>query len=105
MNKSRIKRLELGELKKKRGSTELPIFLDMEGDSVLFTDSLLFMLGINPEDYPIYPGELSDIGSKGREIPIDAPFISQITGNYLHLKGYEDRQIILLKWEDGNTGD
>jgi hypothetical protein len=104
MNKARVNRLERN-LSKKRGSTELPIFLDMEGDSILFTDSLLFSLGINPEEYPIYPGELSDIGSQGREVPISAPFISHITGDSLHLKGHEDRRIILLKWEDGNTRD
>jgi hypothetical protein len=104
MNKARVNRLERN-LSKKRGSIELPIFLDMEGDSILFTDSLLFGLGINPEEYPIYPGKLMDTQAQGREIPISAPFISHITGDSLHLKGYEDRQIILLKWEDGNTGD
>jgi hypothetical protein len=104
MNKSRINRLERS-LSKKKGFTELPIFLDMEGYSILFTDSLLFSLGINPEEYPIYPGDLLDTDAQGREVPLNAPFISHITENSLHLKGYEEQRIILIKWEDGNTGD
>jgi len=104
MNKSRINRLERS-LSKKKGFTELPIFLDMEGDSILFTDSLLFCLEINPEEYPIYPGILMDTEAQGREVPINAPFISHLTGDSLHLKGHEDQRIILIKWEDGDTRD
>jgi hypothetical protein len=104
MNKSRINRLERN-LGKKKGSTEIPIFLDREGDVIYFPERLLFGLGINPEEYPIHTGMLMDSEAQGREVPIDAPFISHITGDYLHLKGFENRRIILIEWEYGDTGD
>jgi hypothetical protein len=98
--KARVKKLE--QIKYKKSNKELPLFLDVEGDTILFNDGLLRDIGINPEDYPKYTGEPLDVILEGRKIPKKAPFISHYTGEtfalncYLHLKGYEDKRIILL---------
>jgi len=107
--KARVKKLE--RITAKGKNTEIPIFLDVEGDNILFTDGLLRSIGIDPEEYPIYPGQLMDTDAQGREVPKDAHFISHYTGEawanncYLHLKGYEEKRIILFYWENGDTGD
>jgi hypothetical protein len=107
MNRSRLKKLE-ERLNPKR-DIELPIFLEVEGDYILFTDSLLQGMGINPENYPYFEKPLPPKGyyemtQTGRRVSKTAEFIERIegeetTGNteaYLYLKGYEEQRIILL---------
>jgi len=104
--KARIKKLE--QIKSKESNKELPLFLDVEGDTILFNDGLLRDIGINPEDYPEHKGGPLDFIPEGRRVPLEAPFISHYTGkdnSHLHLKGFEDRRIILIYWEDGDTRD
>lgn len=104
MRKIRLKKLEDTLGKKK----ELPIFLEKEGDYILFTDQLLKDLGENPGDYPFFekplpPEGYYQITQKGRKVSKTADFIDRIEGNektdtpeaYLYLKGSEGRMIIL----------
>lgn len=101
MNKNRIKTLERSIAKNKK-DVLLPLFLEVEGEDILFTDRLLQEIGENPEDYPTYTGEPLSHTPEGRRVSKKAPFIAEITGEewaqdcYLHLKGYESQRIILL---------
>jgi len=99
MNKHRLKRIE-NRLTPKR-TLDLPIFLETEGEALLFSDKLLLDLGLNPEDYPAYKGDPLAMSPEERLVPRDATFISHFKGEdyapdcYLYLKGYEDKPIIL----------
>lgn len=108
MNRGRIKKLETRLNTKK--DILLPIFLEMEGEDILFTDRLLQDLEITPEDYPYFekplpPEGYHEMTQTGRRINKAADFIDRIereeaTGNteaYLYLKGYEGRVILLQR--------
>jgi hypothetical protein len=100
MNRSRLKRLE-ERLNPKR-DIELPIFLEVEGEDIIFTESILRNIGENPEDYEEHIGEPLSHSPTGRRVSRKASFIAEFTGEawapdcYLHLKGYEEQRIILL---------
>lgn len=106
MRKTRLKKLEqtLG----KKEDILLPIFLEKEGDYILFTDQLLKDIGENPEDYPLLNKPKPPIGQfnfiqEGRRVSKTANFIERIegeesTGNteaYLYIKGCKGRVIML----------
>ena len=100
MNKSRITRLERTISQGKR--VDLPLFFSVVEGEIIFTDSLLIQLGVNPLDFKEYTGEALELSPKGRRVPKEAKFIDNLSGEdwapecYLHLKGYEDKRIILL---------
>jgi len=99
MNKQRLKRIE-SRINRKR-NIELPLFLDTEGEVILFLAKLLLSLETNPEDYPAHKGGSLSLTPEGRKVPRKAPFISHYSGEtwapdcYIYLKGYEDKPIIL----------
>lgn len=103
MSKQRIIKLEQSINKKL--NLELPLFLETVGESIIFNESLLRFLKVDPTDYPEYTKESLVFINKGRVVPKTAEFISHFTGEdyapncYLHLKGYEHQRIILQENE------
>lgn len=106
MRKTRLKKLErtLG----KKEDILLPLFLEKDGDYILFTDQLLKDLGENPEDYPLLNKPKPPIGQFNffhgeRMVSKKAKFIDRIEGDentgeaesYLYIKGCEGRMIMI----------
>lgn len=86
----------------------LPLFLEKDGDDILFTNQLLKDLGENPEDYPLLNKPKPPIGEfnfiqEGRRVSKTANFIDRIEGDestgvaeaYLYIKGCKGRMIMI----------
>lgn len=88
-------RARLEKLEKKQQKTKeitLPLFLETEGEDILFYNSLLIDLGINPEDYPYLRNS-----EEYRKVNKGAEFIDRIeVGDRLFLKDHKDKVILIL---------
>lgn len=87
--RARLEKLE----RQKQKTKEIPLFLETEGEDILFYNSLLIDLGINPDEYLL--------NSEGyRKVNKGAEFIDRIElGDRLFLKDYKDK-VILLLWKN-----